>query len=369
MENEAEPRLEPGGVFWLIGQRIGPNDLFRNRLNKRWEDDEGQEHSRYSHIVFPAHNELTCDGSHRQWDAEPDGGGCLLDDRRLPWREIQKVRRDRNYRTVYQQEDSDPELVLVPPIWLEGGIDFYNEEVPGCWDKDRGFWEWPQTAEGEGIPDLVDYAAVDVAASGWWAVEHWACANAMAPRYLINGIRRKMGAGDLLDWRHSESKFTGIMEDWTQKSHDMGHPIRVWVIESNAFARHLMQYDHFRRWQDKWPQVSVISHQTQKNKTDPKLGVEALLPGLYRDGMKRIPRRRGELDSLVYTEAKKQELTTYPSTLTTDTIMADWMGEYRLQLGDVFRLGRRSVVEAETNEWKLPDYLVRQQKTIAYQGR
>ena len=227
MENEAEPRLEPGGVFWLIGQRIGPNDLFRNRLNKRWEDDEGQEHSRYSHIVFPAHNELTCDGSHRQWDAEPDGGGCLLDDRRLPWREIQKVRRDRNYRTVYQQEDSDPELVLVPPIWLEGGIDFYNEEVPGCWDKDRGFWEWPQTAEGEGIPDLVDYAAVDVAASGWWAVEHWACANAMAPRYLINGIRRKMGAGDLLDWRHSESKFTGIMEDWTQKSHDMGHPIRV----------------------------------------------------------------------------------------------------------------------------------------------
>jgi hypothetical protein len=175
-----------------------------------------------------------------------------------------------------------------------------------------------------------------------------------------------MGAGDLLDWRHSENRFTGIMEDWTQRSYDEDHPIRVWIIESNAFARHLMQFDHFRRWQQKWPAVSVISHQTQKNKTDPKLGVEALLPGLYRDGMKRIPRRRGELDSLVYTEAKKQELTTYPSSMTTDTIMADWMGEYRLQLGDVFRLGRRPLVEAEVNEWRLPKYLVRQQKSVSY---
>ncbi len=374
MEKETERRVEPGGVLWLVGQRIGPNDLFRNRLNKVWADDEDQEHRFYSHIVFPAHHESTCDGNHRQWDAEEQGEGCLLDEKRLSWKEILKVRGDRSFRTVFQQEDSDPTTVLVPPIWLDGGIDVYSDEVPGCYDHDRGFWEWPEGAD-DMKPPLVGYAAVDVAASGWWAIEHWACADPMAPRYLISGTRRRMGANDLLDWDHGENRFVGIMEDWTQRSVDLGHPIRVWVIESNAFARHLMQYDHFHRWLKKRPWLHVIAHQTQKNKTDPKLGVEALLPGLYRSGMKRIPRKRGDLEALSYVEAKKQELTTYiPSSptqaTTTDTVMADWIGENRLQLGDILRLGSLPMFEEEEpeNEWKLPPYLLRQQKEIPATG-
>ena len=366
MDTQAEPRLEPprglmGSAFWLVGQRIGPNDLFRDRLNQSYEDEHGEERKKYIHIVFPAHNESTCDGEHRQWDAEPTGEGCLLDEHRLPWREILKVRRQSIFRTVYQQEDSDPETILVPLVWLDGGVDIYNEEVPGCWDHDRGFYDWP-----EGIEGLIDYAAVDVAASGWWAIEHWANKGTEFPRYLIYGARRKMGANDLLDWSHSRGRFTGLMEEMQQRSHDAGHPIRVWVIEANACQRHLMQYDHFHRWKARW-EVEVLPHQTQKNKVDPKLGVRALLPGLYREGMKRLPRKRGDLDVLSYTEHKKHELTTYPDSLTTDTVMADWEGEYQLQLGNIMSYSRPRV--AQEPDLDLPGYLLAQRIDLPYERR
>ena len=359
METQAEPRLEPprgriGSVFWLIGQRIGPNDLFRDRLDKTFEDDDGEVRRKYVQIVFPAHNEATCDGEHRQWDTEHDG--CLLDEKRLSWREITKVRRSPVYRTVYQQEDSDPETTLVPRVWLDGGTDLYNEEVPGCWDRDRGFYDWPE------VPGLVDYAAVDVAASGWWAVEHWANKAPEFPRYLVYGVRRKMMAGELLDWSHGRGAFVGVMEEMQRRSVEAGHPIRVWVVEANACQRHLMQFDHFFRWRERWD-VSVIPHQTQKNKTDPKLGVQALLRGVYRDGMKRLPRRAGDLEALAYTEQKTRELTMYPGP-TTDTVMADWEGEYRLQLGDVHRLVRPRHSADEGPVWDLPPYLVDQQEEI-----
>lgn len=42
----AERRVEPGGVFWLIGQRLGPLDLHRNRLDATWEDDAGVLHKK-----------------------------------------------------------------------------------------------------------------------------------------------------------------------------------------------------------------------------------------------------------------------------------------------------------------------------------
>jgi len=367
MDTQTERRVEPGGVFWLIGQRIGPNDLFRERLNKLWEDEEGEVHQLYHHIVFPAHHEATCDGAkHHQWDAEENGKGCLLDEARLPWREILQVRPNPDFRTVFQQEDSDPTQVLVPQIYLDGGLDVFNEELPGCWDRNRGFFEFP-----EGVGGLVNYATVDVASGGrgggWWAIEWWAVKELALPRYLIYGTRRKMGAGDLLDWRHAKQQFGGLMEELQTKSIELGQPIRVWVIESNGMQKHLLQYDHYHRWLEKWKRyVVVIPHETQRNKTDPKLGLESLLPPLYRDGNKRLPRKPGDLDALTYTKQKQRELTTYQigsgASGTTDTVMADWEGEYRLQTGDILSLGRRPTKERVWPGPKLPPYLERQRR-------
>jgi hypothetical protein len=358
---EAERRVEPGGLLWLIGQRISPNDLFRYNLNRYYRTEDGQEHPRYIHIRFPAHYEPACEGEgkHRQWNAVEgaEAQGCLLDERRLPWSEVETVRDDPEYRTVYQQEDSDPGQVLVPPVWLEGGIDFFSVERPGNYDKDRGFYEFPKN-----VDNLVNYAGVDPAGTGWWAVEWWANVDVTSPRYLIYGSRRKMGANMLLDWDHGLGKFVGIMEDLQQRSQALENPIRVWVLEVNAFARWLQDFDHYHRWLAQYPYLSVIPHSTQKNKTDVKLGVEALLPGLYRDGMKRIPRKIGDLEALSYVEAKKHELTTYPHCNTWDTVIADWECEFQLQLGNIHRLASRPMTEEEPEDLKLPPYLMRQRR-------
>jgi len=347
-EDEAETRVEPGGVLWLVGQRLGPLDLFRNRLDKQWVDDDGQPHQKYHHIVFPAHNESTCDGTHRQWDLREEG--CLLDDYRMPWKELVKLRLEPNYRVVYQQEDTDPSTALVLPVWIDGGLGAYGEESPGCYDRDRAFYEHPKNVVG------VNYVDVDVAASGWWAIEWWFVEPRTQMNYLIYGARKKMGANDLLDWNNSEQAHVGLMEDLQKASVLAGQAIRVWVIEANACQKHLFQYEHFHRWKRKWGYVEVIAHQTQKNKLDPILGIEARIPMAYRIGRKRLPRKPGT-DSLNYIKHKVHELTTYPNCKTTDTVMADWFGEANLD--EIIRLGTKPM-EGWAPDVKLPPYLERQ---------
>ena len=356
-EDEAETRVEPGGVFWLIGQRLGPLDLFRNRLDKEWVDDEGNPHPKYHHIVYPAHNELTCDGSHRQWNLQAEG--CLLDEYRMPWGELMKLQREPNYRVVYQQEDSDPGSALVLPIWIEGGLGPYAEEFPGCYDRERGFLEWPEGVE------TVNYVGVDVAASGWWAVEWWAVEPRTLFNYLVYGARKKMGANDLLDWNNAGQKHVGLMEELQTASVVAGHPIRVWVIEKNACQRHLFQYEHFHRWKRKWGYVEVIQHETQKNKLDPVFGVRARLPMAYKEGRKRLPRKRG-VDTLNYVKQKVHELTTWPNGATQDTVMADWFGETNIE--EIIRMGLKPM-EVWRPDVKLPPYLERQRREAVVSWR
>jgi hypothetical protein len=369
-ENEAETRLEPGGVGLLVGQRLGPLDLYRKRLDQTWVDEATNEvHLKYHHIVYPAHHEITCDGIHRQWDTELEG--CLLDDYRLPWREIQKIRANPNFRTVYQQEDSDPGAALVLPVWIDGGIDPSGFSAPGCWDKERGFYEFPP-----GLGDKskwICYVCVDPSASQWWAVEWWATYPVAGmkftdwPRYLIWGKRAKLqagGPGGFLDWDATTSKHVGIMEDVQQRSIAMETPIRVWIIEANAAQRHILQYDHFKRWRAKYPFVKIIPHQTQRNKEDPVLGVEGAMRMVYRNGQKHLPRSPSSPDALNYTKHKVQELTTYPLAATNDTVMADWFGE--TNFSTIVRMGLNPMNEIHqvVPGFHAPPYLQRQYASV-----
>jgi hypothetical protein len=367
-EDEAETRLEPGGVGLLVGQRLGPLDLHRKRLDKSFVDDDGNVHQKYFHIIYPAHNEATCDadagGTHRQWDAHLDG--CLLDAERLSWREIQKIRAEQNFRTVYQQEDTDPGSVLVLPVWIDGGRDAMGFDAPGSWDKERGFWEVPELGRKE---KWITYATVDPSASNWWVVEVWSTYPMQGVpfdqwhRYLLWGLRAKLqagGPGGFLDWDIQSGSHVGVMEDVQQKSIAMNLPIRVWVIEANAAHRYLMQYDHFRRWKGKYPYVKVIAHQTQKNKSDPVLGVEARLRMAYRNGQKHLPRSPSSPEALNYTKRKVYELTTYPQSSTDDTVMADWFGETNFEY--IVRTGLTPMGEVHEviPNLHLPPYLRRQ---------
>lgn len=371
-EKEAEPRIEPGGILWLVGQRINSMDLFRNRLDDMWVDEKGEIQRKYFHIVFPAHYEPACTGEHRQWNAEYDvaADGCLLDEVRLSWRDILKVAQRPHFRTVYQQEDSDPTQALVTKDMLEGGRammpnavtgDMEQVEYPGCYNRQRGWMEIPS-----GVRDLVNYVTVDPAAGGKspgsnWAIEWWACAGIDKPRYLVWATRQLMQAGELLDFDPVENKFIGWMERLQVASILAHQAIRVWVIESNSAFKHLFQYRHYQLWKERYPFVEVIPHETQKNRHDDYMGVEALLRHKYKNGLADLPRQSGDLKALTFLNAFEKELTSWPNGSTDDTVMADWMGE--VNLPEILRLGHRPMRPFEI-EANLPEYLMRQRREV-----
>ena len=364
MSDEAETRLEPSGVGMLVGQRLGPLDLHRDRLDQTYPSEDGRELKKYHHIVYPAHFERYCDGRHRQWNGKEgqEADGCLLDEHRLSWKFLLMRQAETNYRTVYQQEDSDPSAVLVQRAWLDGGTDPTGYPAPGCFDYDRGFLQWPR------IANLINYVTVDPAAGKYWAVEWKAIDPVSKMRFLIYGTSKKMQAGAFLDWNNAGQHHIGIMEELQAQSCELGHPILIWIVEQNAAHKYLFQYEHYRSWRRKWSMVDVVPHTTGLNKADEKLGIEAAVPAPYKQGLVRIPRLKGDLQSLNYVNKKVYELTNYPLSATDDTVLADWFGEFNmeriLRAGNIFAdtgWDEDTEVEGAAN---LPRYL-RQQRTSA----
>lgn len=354
-ENQAETRVEPGGVGALVGQRLNNLDLHRNRLDSVFIDDEGKEQRQYIHIKFPAHFDEYCDGHHRQWDGATSG--CLLDARRLPWGDLIKKQAQANYRTVYQQEDADPETILVQPGWITGQPDFMGYQGPGCLDFDRGFLQWPE-ARG-----LIDVMCVDPSATNWWAMEWWSVDPKTHLRWLIWGARMKMQASDYLDFDMQTGKLTGIMEEMQIRSGQLGHPIGVWVIEQNAAHRYLTQTNAFRLWTRKWSRSHVITHETQRNKADKEFGIQAALPGVYRNGSKRLPALPEDREATNYRGIKVKELTNYPHFQTWDTVMVDWFLEFRMR--DILRIGAKALYPSAPKPIPgLPAYLQRQRQEV-----
>lgn len=329
-EDEAESRLEPGGVLILVGQRLSNLDLYRNRLDATYNDEDGNVKKVYQHVTFPAHNAHSCDNGGelgvkcRQWDGL--GEGCLLDARRLSWKDLLKAKSKGNYETVYLQHDSNPEDVLVQDAWIYGGVDADGYEAEGCLDHGRGFFEWPD------IPGLIDCVRVDPSVSKFWAFEWWAL-EPVAPfrEWLIWGQRKRMLAGTdsgFLDYNPHKREHVGEMERLQNMSGELGHPIRVWVVEQNAAHKYVFQTHAFHTWQQKWPMVTVLAHSTQTNKIDQQLGIEALIPQSYKLGLSRLPYAKG-IEVRNYLKWKIAELTKYPDYPTDDTVMADWFGKVR----------------------------------------
>lgn len=370
VEDEAETRVEPDGAFFAVGQRLSPYDIFRKRLDAVFDDEDQVSRPLYKHITFPAHFDELCDGTHRQWNGiRPPSAladGCMTDIRRLPVKDWRKRVSSMNYDTVYQQKDVDPSSVLVRHAWLDGGMDEDGYPAPGSFDRDRGFFEWPS-----GAGKLIDYASVDPAAGNWWALEWWATPMQLPPeamrfRWLIYGKRMQIPAGKYLDWDNQKQDFTGIMHELQMGSIAAGHPIRVWVVEQNAAHTYLFQFEHYRRWRQRFPMVHVLTHQTGVNKLDPERGVQGMqMP--YKQGLKRLPRKEGDLDALNYMRTKISELTSYQINVRQegfDTVLADWFGEHNLPR--IIELGKRELTSTARVDVKLPPYLQKQLKTQYY---
>jgi hypothetical protein len=333
----AESRLEPAGMMALIGQRLAADDLYRFALDMTQpldnEDDlldaglsdeaiaNLRSDKKYKHLIYKAHYDEKCDGTQHRRDAAPYPDGCLLDPRRLGWRDISGLMANRGERfmVVYQQEDLDPSEVLVRNEWVYG-----RDENPGCIDRDRDIWDIPR---GISARDCLVIATADPSPTNYWAIQCWLYHPDSGQRFLLDLIRQKMEASAFLDYNVVEGRYTGIMEDWQNLSEGIGFPIQYWIVENNAAQRFMLQYDHVKIWRQ-MRGVEIIPHNTNSvNKTDETLGV-TVLQSHYRYGRVRLPGKgEGKVRSLKLID----EVTKYPNgTRTDDCVMAQWFLEWNL---------------------------------------
>lgn len=368
-EDVAVTRLEMGGLLLLQGQRIAANDLYRHCLDQQAHDfdeddddfDGGLPTPKYHRLIYKAHYEEVCRGKETHGRDAPywrppatapgevlrglfgytlPPNGCLLDPRRVTWRELRQIRANRRqkFAVLYQQEDVDPEDVLVPRLWVDGGTDPQTGEVfPGCWDRGRHAGQGPPR---ELTPPVHSYVSVDPSPTQWWSVQHWLWHPATEQLFLVDLVRRKMDAPEFLDWNHATGSFSGLAEEWQMRSEDLGCRITHWVVEANAAQRFLLQYEHVRRWTAQ-RRTTIVPHQTQRNRSDPEFGIQSLAP-LFRHGLVRLPtggNHHGD-GSRLAALALVDEVTRYPDSGTDDCVLSMWMGVWNLP-----RLFRRTAAE------------------------
>jgi hypothetical protein len=385
-DDEAETRLEPGGLLLLQGQRLGADDIYAYNLAKRTyatDDDvelfelgEEQEPTerKYFHVKYRAHYEDLCDAatdphvhSRKAPPYDPTNpinttghAPCLLDPVRLPWRDLRTLmnRPSSNFKVVYQQEDVDPDDALVPAFYIDGGA-YEGTEYPGCWDDDRGPGELPKGFHN--LPKktkVLSIITADPSPSKYWAVQWWlyveppGTERLMGRRYLLDQIFTPMGANDLLDYDTDASEWEGLLVDWESRAKSLKIPINFFILEVNAAQKFMQQYKFFKRWMSDH-QIKFKPHHTHINKLDSKLGLTTIR-SQYEYGRVRLP---GNRDGRYVAEPLYLQVTRYPDAIYDDCVMAHWFLEYQLQYL-VKKRNRITQVHKDIPSWlnKEPSY-------------
>jgi hypothetical protein len=327
-ETEAETRLEPGGLLILQGQRMKAGDLYRYALDlETGDEEEGEEITKkYKHVVYKAHYEDKCENKHKTTDP-PWPEGCLLDPRRLSWRDLKPImaNKQERFRVLYQQEDVDPASVLVQWDWINGGRGENGVEYVGCFDPGRRLGQLPP---GIDTAECVSVCTADPSPTKNWAIQWWLYHPASEQRFLIDFYRGQLEAPELLDWLINERRFVGIMEEWQLASKAMGAPIQTWIIEVNAAQKFLLQYDHVKRWQIRHG-VNLVPHTTGVKKMDSDLGIPMVQPH-WKHGRYRLPGDSFQQLMPMLRELTRWELGTGKGSRTDDCVLANWFLEVHL---------------------------------------
>lgn len=335
-DSMAEARCDPGGLVNVIGQRLGPGDLYKHCLDKVTyddiEEDDGEDATaedslvdpvkipKYHHLIYKAYyEELDTGKPSRRKDAPAWPDGPLLEPVRLPWKDLSFVRynQPQKFRVVYQQEDIDLDYQLVERPQIIGGIASDGIDYPGCIDRDR----FPGNITRGLKPPWVSIISVDPSPANFWGVI-WTIYQPDLDLYHVVDIERcKLTAEDLLGYDLSTGTYHGILEEWLDRAEDMGYPVSHIVVEINAAQRFLLAHDFVRRWQA-LRQTTIIPHTTSRNKLDENFGLEALIPPVMRSGSIRLPSMSNNWKTL----ALVQELETWTRDKKkgTDLAMALW---------------------------------------------
>lgn len=339
-DNVAEARCDPGGLLAVVGQRLGSGDLYAHCLSKISYDSDDDDYdgsdittpeqidameplksSKYKHIIYQAYYpDLDTGKESRRFNALAYPDGPLLEPKRLPWKDLSFIRYSKPdvFEVVYQQGDLELDSFLIDRTWITGGQGMDGVLYPGCIDHERGHGQIPA---GLSAP-VISIVSVDPSPTMFWALT-WILYQPHTNLYHVVDIERcKLTAEDLLGFNTTTGIYTGIMDEWQYRSNQMGYPITHWVVEINAAQRFLLAHDFVRKWATT-NRVNVVPHTTSRNKLDEKMGVEALLPPLFRTGAVRLPHMRGNWKTLAATE----ELTkwTRDKKNGTDIVMSFWM--------------------------------------------
>lgn len=339
-DNVAEARCDPGGLLAVVGQRLGSGDLYAHCLAKETYDIEedlnydgsdvtaptGDEshparQKKYRHIIYKAYYpELDTGKESRSFKAKPYPDGPLLDPKRLPWKDLSFIRYNKPdvFAVVYQQEDLDLDGRLCDRVWFTGGIGMDGVQYNGCIDVER----LPGYVPRNMAQPWISICAVDPSPTMFWAFVWIIYQPDLGLYHVVDVDRVKLSAEDVLGYDTTTGEYSGLMEEWQQRSVEMGYPISHWVVEINAAQRFLLAHDFVRKWQAR-ERVNVIPHTTSRNKIDENLGVEALIPPVIRSGAMRFPTMRGNWKTL----AAVDELTKWTRDKKdgTDIVMALWM--------------------------------------------
>lgn len=348
-DSMAEARVDPGGVLAVVGQRLGPLDLYAHCLSKvtyeEFEDDyEGEDitditqvkeplkKQKYHHLIYKAYYEELDTGRESRRTTSPAWPhGPLLDPQRLSWKDLSYIKHSNpsKFAVVYQQEDQAEGNYLIERVWATGGMGPDGVLYPGCIDNDRRPGYIPDGLQ----PPIISIASVDPSPTMFWAIEWWLFQPETNLRYLVDVERVKLTAEQLLGYNTTSREYSGIMEEWQNRSWDYGYPITHWVVEVNAAQRFLLAHDFVRKWQA-LQQVMVVPHTTSRNKLDENLGVEALLPTLWRTGQVRLPTMRENWKTLAFID--EMSSWTRDKKNGTDLVMAHWFAELHMpNLGPV----------------------------------
>ena len=328
-DNEAESRLEPGGLYILSNARYGPEDLsFSVTQDVDVEDiDEntGAPRPFYSRIRFKSHDDTKCDGQHH---TGPWPDGCLLDPERATWKRIRRqiAKDEGRYLLVWQQEDTDPTGSLAQRAWFEGGTDEAGARVSGCFDYDRMFGKllWDLRVKAPHLSAV----SVDPSSSHYWAIAHY-LGYGDREHVVHRALRRPMQAPDLLYIDESNpGGYVGLLEDWWQASMAEGVPFHYVIMEANAAQKWAMQYPFFMRWANS-REVAIIPHTTTINKTDAERGVEMLRP-VYQFAKIHIP--YGGYEEKLIGDAWRREACAWPDGQTSDLVMQHWFYTHRMDV-------------------------------------
>jgi hypothetical protein len=328
-DNEAESRLEPGGLYIISNARFGAEDLSFTVTQQVDEEDvdegTGRAKPLYKRIRMPAHDDTKCNGTEH---TGPWPDGCLLDPVRVTWKRLRRqlAKSEGRYLLVWQQEDTDPTGNLAERVWFEGGKDSRGALAPGCFDHDRSYGQlkWPLDVRAP----ILSAVSLDPSSSKYWAMAHY-LGYADREHVVHRALRRPLQAPDILYIdEDNPGGYVGLLEEWWQASVSEGVPFHYFIMEINAAQKWAMQYPFFTRWAAS-REVAIIPHTTTGMKVDADRGVEMQRP-IYQFGRVRIP--YGGYEEKLLADTWRREACSWPEGATSDLVMQHWFYVHRMDM-------------------------------------